>query len=44
VFGTADLEAADWIVMVAVASTVLVVDEVRKLVLRKTGRGAVGAS
>jgi Ca2+-transporting ATPase len=34
VFGTADLEPVDWIVMVAVASTVLIVDEVRKLLVR----------
>ncbi|MBN2624755.1 MAG: HAD-IC family P-type ATPase, partial [Acidimicrobiales bacterium] len=34
VFGTADLRPADWIVVVAVASTVLIVEEVRKLLVR----------
>ncbi len=35
VFGTADLTPADWVVAVAVASTVLWFDEARKLVLRR---------
>jgi len=38
VFGTADLEAKDWLVAVGVASLVLWVDELRKLGARALGR------
>ena len=40
VFGTADLTAADWLLVVAVASTVLWVEELRKLVTRGRTRPA----
>lgn len=38
VFGTADLTLADWGLVLAVASSVLVVEELRKLVVRRRGR------
>ncbi len=40
VFGTADLTPADWVVAVAVASSVLWFDEARKLVLRRRASDA----
>jgi len=40
VFRTTDLALADWALAAAVASSVLLLDEARKLVLRLTGRSA----
>jgi Ca2+-transporting ATPase len=40
VFGTADLTARDWLQVVAVASTVVWVEELRKLVTRGRTRPA----
>jgi len=40
VFRTTDLTLADWALATAVASSVLLLDEARKLVLRLTGRSA----
>jgi Ca2+-transporting ATPase len=37
IFGTVDLRAEDWLLSVAVASSVLLLDEARKLVLRLLG-------
>jgi Ca2+-transporting ATPase len=42
VFGTADLTAGDWLQVMAVASTVLWVEELRKLVTRARTRPAEG--
>jgi Ca2+-transporting ATPase len=42
VFGTADLTAGDWLQVVAVASTVLWVEELRKLATRGRARPSEG--
>ena len=40
IFGTTDLSAGDWLLAAVVASSVLVVEEVRKLAARRQRRGA----